>query len=337
MPLDFKDNASLKPYNTMAVPAITKHLVIIKSISDLYEALKFAAENNLETLILGEGSNTLFVNDYSGLVILNRIKGIEVIEENKDSVEVKVASGENWHDFVSYALRKRWYGLENLGLIPGLVGAAPIQNIGAYGVELKDHLISVQYLDLKTMQMTELDCDECEFAYRNSIFKNALFHTAVICSITLGLSKKELVNLSYPALANYFSSNANPNPQQVFEAVCEIRSNKLPNPSEIPNTGSFFKNPIVSKDKHSELKNEYPDLPSYVIGNNHKLAAAWMIETLGWKNKSIANVCVHKTQALVITNPHASSGQNVLELAYAIQSEVNEKFAVNLEIEPQLI
>ena len=337
MPLDIKANASLKTYNTMAVPAQAQCLVTINEIGELKEALKYAEENQLKTLILGEGSNTIFSTDYSGLVILNRIKGIEVLDEQSDSVKLKVASGENWHDFVKYTLQKKWNGLENLALIPGLVGAAPIQNIGAYGVEIKDHLVAVQYLDLQSKQLIDLNLAECEFAYRDSIFKRSLFNKTVICSITLNLEKNDLVNLSYPVLKNYFASNKAPTAQQVFDAVCEIRNNKLPNPSKIPNTGSFFKNPIVSANKHSELKSKYPDLPSFVIGNNYKLAAAWMIETLGWKDKTIDNVCVHKTQALVITNPLSSSGQNVLNFAYAIQSEVNEEFDVSLEIEPRLI
>ncbi len=337
MPLEFKVNASLKPFNSMAVPAKAGHLVIVRSVDDLYQALKFAGENNLETLILGEGSNTLFVDDYSGLVILNRIKGIEVIEEHKDSVMVKVASGENWHDFVSYTMQEKWYGLENLALIPGLVGAAPIQNIGAYGVELKNNLVSVQYLDLKSKQMIELDCDECEFSYRDSIFKHALSNKTVICSITLKLSKKEIVNLSYPAIENHLSSIAKPSPQQVFDAACEIRSNKLPDPSKIPNTGSFFKNPIIGKEKHKELKTKFPLLPSFEVGDKYKLAAGWMIENAGWKDNAINNVCVHQKQALVITNPCSEKGSTVLSYANAIQKDIREKFGIHLEIEPKIV
>lgn len=354
-------DASLQDLNTMAVPATAKSLVSVSDLDDLRAALKYAREESLGVLVLGEGSNTVFTQDFPGLIILNRLMGMQLVEDSQESVSIKVSSGENWHQIVEATLENNWFGLENLALIPGLVGAAPIQNIGAYGVELKDHLIDVEYMDISSGDTRLLKCAECRFAYRDSVFKHELAGKTVITAITLKLSKSANPVLNYPALVQKInsmsvpdsalienslassnvmelpSSAVNPSARQVFDAVCAIRRAKLPMPSELPNTGSFFKNPIISKEHYLRLHEKYPDIVSYKLGPEHKLAAAWLIEKAGWKDKEIEGVRVHRDQALVITNPLKASGKAVYRYAHAIKDSVEELFGVALEIEPQLI
>jgi len=334
MSLYIQSNVSLQPFNSMAVQAQAEALVFVSTLDDVNEALDYAQERNMDTLVLGEGSNTLFEADYNGLVLLNCIKGIDIIEQDADSVTVRVAAGEIWHEFVDYSIEQGWFGLENLALIPGLVGAAPMQNIGAYGVEIKDSLLSVDYLDIATRKEHSLSNLECAFAYRESRFKNDLAGKVVITSITLVLSKKAQVNISYPALASLFE--AEPSPRQVFDAVVSIREKKLPSPVHIPNTGSFFKNPVVSKVHFEELKKQHTGLVAYPAGDGFKLAAGWMIEAAGWKDKNLNGVTVHSEQALVLINPLKRSGGDVLHFAAQIQADIESKFGVALEIEPRV-
>ena len=334
MALEIKENVSLQPFNSMAVSANAVALATAKSLDDVYQALEYARQKQLSILVLGEGSNTIFANDYQGLVILNRLKGIELIEQDDRSVTVKVAAGENWHEWVAYSIEMGWYGLENLALIPGLVGAAPMQNIGAYGVEVKDTIVNVEYLEVNTGEKKNLTNDDCHFLYRESVFKNELAGKVIITSVTFTLFKNEAVNISYPALASCFDQL--PSPQQVFEAVCAIRKSKLPLPSRIPNTGSFFKNPTVNDLQHDKLKLKYPNLVSYKSVGGYKLAAGWMIESAGWKKKCLNKVSVHEQQALVIINPEKQSGAAVLNFAIKIQQDIVEKFGVTLEIEPRI-
>jgi UDP-N-acetylmuramate dehydrogenase len=327
-------NVSLQPHNTMAVPARADFLLEVSSYDSLKVAINFAKEKQLPILVLGEGSNSVFANDYHGLVILNRIMGIELIYEDQQHLEIKVGAGENWHTLVEQCVNRGWFGLENLALIPGCVGAAPMQNIGAYGVELSDSLTSLDYVDIETAQIYKLQNGECEFAYRESCFKQKLAGKVVITSISLKLSKRPSVNISYPALKNSF--NSEPSPEEVFLKVCEIRRAKLPMPKDIPNSGSFFKNPIVDLQTHERLKTEFPNLVSFKVGDEFKLAAAWLIDYAGWKNKLIDGVGVHKDQALVITNPLRRPGQSVVNFAIAVQDDIRTKFAVELEIEPRI-
>jgi len=200
MALKIKENASLQPFNSMAIPVNAKALTTASSLQKLYQALDFARQKQLSILVLGEGSNTVFENDYQGLVVLNRLKGIDLIHQDSSSVTVKVAAGESWHELVAYSIEQGWYGLENLALIPGLVGAAPMQNIGAYGVEVKDTIVHVEYLEISTQEQKSLTNEECCFSYRESVFKNELFGKVIITSVTFCLSRKPVFNLSYPAL-----------------------------------------------------------------------------------------------------------------------------------------
>ncbi len=352
MTLNFTFDAPLVKLNSLAVPAKCKALVEVNSAEQMITALQHAKNETWAVLILGEGSNVLFTEDYPGLVILNRIKGIEVLEDCDDSVVLRVGSGENWHGLVETTVNNDWFGLENLALIPGLVGAAPVQNIGAYGCELKDTLVSVSYLNLLDQKLVELDRQQCQFSYRDSIFKKTLAGKVAITSVVLKLSKTARPNISYPSLAKALEGIDNPTLKSVFDAVCEIRLSKLPSPSHIPNAGSFFKNPIVDLNLYQELKRNYPQLPAFFVPPHSinadavnldareqkvKLPAAWLIEQAGWKGKSIGRVTVHQSQALVIINPERADGEAVLRFARAVQKDINDKFSVQLEIEPQII
>ena len=334
MSIQIQTNASLQSYNSMAVPAKADALVCVSSLDQLHQSLNYANSNALKVLVLGEGSNTVFEDDYAGLVILNRIKGIEVISENKDSVTVRVSAGENWHEFVEYSINNDWYGAENLAFIPGLVGAAPMQNIGAYGVEVKDIIESVDFLHIASGKKETLSNQQCEFAYRESCFKNKLIDKVIITSVTFCLSKEPRVDVRYPALIDFLPDN--PTPKDVFHAVIKIRSSKLPLPAKIPNTGSFFKNPIISQQQHARLKSSYPDLISYKAGKEFKLAAGWVIEKAGWKQRQYNGVTVHDKQALVLINPSKRPGRDVLEFARQIQVDIKSKFDVTLEVEPRI-
>lgn len=334
--LHIRRDVSLQPYNSMAVAARASHLVTVATCVELQEAFSYATQQSLQPLVLGGGSNTLFSADYQGLVICNRLKGVEIIDDQPDSVDIKLGAGENWHQWVAYSLAHRWFGLENLALIPGLVGAAPIQNIGAYGAELRDTMIAVEYVDVDDRSLHTLSNTDCQFAYRDSIFKGALADKAAITSVTFRLSKTESLNLSYPELQKYFSERAAPGAQEVFEAVCEIRRQKLPLPEQIPNAGSFFKNPIVSDARLHDLKATYPNIVAFRHGDQSKLAAAWLIEQAGWKKRSVAGVSVHPDQALVIINPQHASARQVLDFAARIQQDIEEKFAIKLEVEPRI-
>ena len=338
-PIEIKQNVSLQPFNTMAVAATARSFTTIDNVSQLKSALAWAERRNLSVLVLGEGSNTIFQSDYLGLVILNRIKGVTVLSESDHEVLVKVGAGENWHHLVEYTVEQSWYGLENLALIPGLVGAAPIQNIGAYGVEVSQCLHSVDYIDIDSRVERQMTNKECQFAYRDSIFKSDLLDEVVITGVSFKFNKSASLNLSYPALRAYFEqlSIARPKQRDVFSAVCNIRSSKLPSPKDIPNAGSFFKNPLVSSAELEQLKQKFPDLVSYKANGAHKLAAAWLIENAGWKHREIDGIRVHQEQALVIINPKCLNGRAIVNLARSIQSDIKERYRVVLEVEPRLV
>jgi len=325
---DKKAWVSLSVYNTMAVPVLAKKVVKAKSIEQIKAAIEHAKESNQRFLILGEGSNTVFVQDFPGIVIVVCTKGITRIENTESKVIVKAAAGENWHGFVSHCMNNQWHGLENLALIPGLVGAAPIQNIGAYGVEVGDLIQSVDVLDVSTFDIQTISYQDCEFSYRDSRFKRDWMNTKVVTAVTFELSKSPEVKLTYPALkvfveqSNRLSDSAPIQPQHVYDAVIAIRNQKLPNPKELPNAGSFFKNPVVDNKQHNDLKEKYPQLVSYPQAKGYKLAAAWLIEHRGWKHRELNGVRVHESQALVITNPNRVHGSHIKALASAIQCDI---------------
>ncbi|MBT8115956.1 MAG: UDP-N-acetylmuramate dehydrogenase [Arenicella sp.] len=320
----------------MGVPALAEQFVSVNSSEELQQALHYVTEQGLPYMILGGGSNTLFKQDYSGLVIHNQLTGINVLEQTNDHVLVQVAAGENWHQWVTYCLARQWHGLENLALIPGLMGAAPMQNIGAYGVELKDVLHAVEYFDSIDHRFHQLTNAECEFDYRDSIFKKQLAGRAVITSVRFKLPTKFSPVLGYPELNKTLKNKPDPTAAEVFNAVCQVRNAKLPSPSAIPNSGSFFKNPVVSRGQLTELRAHYPEIVSFVHGDKIKLAAAWMIEQAGWKQREYDGVCIHQHQALVIINPGHRPGDAVLALAKNIQADIMRKFNVELQLEPQV-
>ena len=338
-----QSQVSLQTFNTLAIQVEAEHYINLYQLEDLKVALDYAIEHSLPVLPLGSGSNTVFTENFAGLVIHNQLSMCQTVQENDESVLIEVSSGGNWHTLVGLCVKQGWYGIENLALIPGTAGAAPIQNIGAYGVELADVLESVDYVSIDKhdpgtaeLNVQTLDKDACHFAYRDSIFKHELRNTCFITCIRLRLSKKPRVSITYPALAAWLNKQGLPaTPENIFKAVCTIRNDKLPDPTQTPNAGSFFKNPAVDLDQYGSLLQSYPDIVAYPAGESQmKLAAGWLIEQCGWKGKIIDGVGMHDQQALVLINPGKVSGNQVLSFAKKVAQSVREKFAVELEIEP---
>lgn len=335
----FLPKFSLQKLNTLAVPATADFYVSVTNQDEIKEALAFACERDLPILLLGGGSNIVFENDFHGLVIHLKLRGIKLIQETDEHVWINFAAGENWHLAVEYCLDNGYYGLENLSLIPGSVGAAPIQNIGAYGVEVKDLITELSTIEIVSGINVLFVNESCQFAYRDSIFKQAFKDKYIITSATFKLSKIAQTNLTYPVLQDYFAGEdlAAITPEQVSQAVIHIRQSKLPDPQQIPNVGSFFKNPVIDLMHFEKLIYQYPAMPSYPAGENHrKLAAAWLIDKTGWKGKELGGIVVHDRQALVLTNPQNLGGNAIIALAKAIQHSVFDTFGIELEIEPSV-
>jgi len=338
------ENHPLEALNTLALKQSARYFVDIFSKDDLLAALTFARQHQLPWMALGSGSNLVLSRDYPGLVIHHQLKGVELISDTASSVTVKIAAGENWHSFVKLSLENNWYGLENLALIPGTVGAAPVQNIGAYGVELCDFFECLEAWDEQQQQFVTLDRQQCQFAYRDSLFKQQS-HRFVIVSLTLCLSKSPKVNIQYQSLQDYFSPQGSCprnkeqiTPNDVFSAVVAIRQSKLPDPAKVPNAGSFFKNPLVSMVQYESLLKQYPYLVSYpAAAGQRKLAAGWLIEDAGWKGISRGHVGVHPQQALVLVNHGGGSGADLLQFANTLCEDIKRRYGVVLEIEPVII
>ncbi len=336
MPL-FLPHFNLQKFNTLAVPAVADYFVAVHNDEELCEALAFARAKNLPHLLLGGGSNIVLRSDFPGLVIQLKSQGKELVAEDDNFVWLKVAAGENWHQLVEYTLANAFYGLENLSLIPGSVGAAPIQNIGAYGVEVKDFISELTALEIRSGVSVSFTNESCRFGYRDSVFKQSLKDQYVITSVTFRLAKVAAPNLSYPALRQALAAVNAPSPQAVSEAVIAIRQAKLPDPAAVPNVGSFFKNPIINATQLSGLAARYPGIVSYAVDEAHtKLAAAWLIDRAGWRGKGVGGAEVHAQQALVLTNPQRLYGDAVLALAEQIQQSVLAEFGVSLELEPRV-
>jgi UDP-N-acetylmuramate dehydrogenase len=317
---------NLQNYNTLASPVCTDFFVSVKNNDELLDAIKFAKENALTMLVLGGGSNIVLREDFPGLVVHLQYSGKSVEREDGDYVYVKAAAGENWSDFVDYCLAHHYWGLENLSLIPGSVGAAPIQNIGAYGVELKDVFEELSAIEVKTGISITFTREACRFDYRDSVFKREFKDLYIITSVTFRLTKSPVLKLQYPALqkalANYSQDELTP--ELVSEVVCDIRRSKLPDPKNIPNVGSFFKNPMVTLDHLTKIRQSFPDIVFYPVDSLQvKLAAGWLIDRAGWRGVN-RGAAVHSEQALVLTNPAKLKGAKVLELAQAIRSSVRQ-------------
>ncbi|UTW46610.1 UDP-N-acetylmuramate dehydrogenase [bacterium SCSIO 12696] len=338
--MTIRDQASLKPHNTLALPAVAERFVVVESLPQLQQVLAQARQQGWPITLLGGGSNVVLAADIPGLVIKVALPGIEVIAETTDSVQVTVAAGEDWHNFVLHSLGQGWYGLENLSLIPGTLGAAPVQNIGAYGVELADRLLSVDVVYLDSGKQQTLTRDQCQFGYRDSVFKHSLKDKVVITAVTLELSKQPQLVLDYPALQQALNDlkPEQVTPLVVSEQVCDIRRSKLPDPATEPNAGSFFKNPVVSAEQTQTLRQRFADLVAYPQpGGNSKLAAGWLIEKAGWKGHRLGDITVHHRQALVMVNCGEATGAELLAVAQQVVASVQEMFGVTLEMEPRVL
>ena len=334
--MDIIKNKSLKSYNTFGIDCNSSFFARINTLKDLEELYQHPLFKSQKKLILGGGSNILFTSNYEGLVIKNEIKGIEIKKETNDVVEVKIGAGVNWHEFVTYAVNNKWGGVENMSLIPGNCGTAPMQNIGAYGVEIKDTFISLNAYEIETGETVSFDRKKCDFGYRESVFKNDLKDQYIILDITLRLQKKPKLNTKYGDINNTLIKNniSKPTIKDVSNAVIEIRTSKLPNPKEIGNAGSFFKNPIIQQDQFKELKTKFPEIVSYPVNEKQvKLAAGWLIEKAGWKGKDFGDFGVHKKQSLVLVNYNNASGKEIFDLSQDILEDVYQKFQVKLERE----
>ncbi|MEQ1977485.1 UDP-N-acetylmuramate dehydrogenase [Xenorhabdus sp. SGI240] len=328
-------STQLKAFNTFGLLASADHIGIATSIESLLALWQEAMEKDHPILLLGGGSNILFTENFKGTVILNRILGIN-IQESDTAWHIHVGAGENWHELITYLFKQRIYGLENLALIPGNVGSAPIQNIGAYGVEFKNVCEYVDFVELKTGNSIRLMANECQFAYRDSIFKHQYKDGYAITAVGLRLNKKWEPILTYGALAQFLREKVTP--EQIFDAVCEMRQSKLPDPALMGNAGSFFKNPIVSIELAYRIKSEYPNCPQYPHDEHSvKIAAGWLIEQCQLKGYAIGGAAVHLKQSLVLINKGNATGQDVITLAAYVRSKVAEKFNIFLEPEVRFI
>lgn len=335
----FLANFDLQAKNALAVPSSCRWFKLVTETSQLSEAVAFARDQALPLSVLGSGTNVVLGESINAVVLQIALKGRSVVHKDIRTVIIEAGAGEDWHELVSWSLEQSFYGLENLALIPGTCGAAPIQNIGAYGVELGDLLDSVEIFDLAEQKTKRLNADECELEYRDSIFKHDLDKRAIVISVRLRLNLQARPNLSYPALADYLKENEiSPTPENVFEAVCAIRRSKLPDPVEIPNVGSFFKNPTLPFEDLSELLIHHPGMPYYELPNNQvKIPAAWFVDQAGFKGWQKNGVGIHDKQALVLVNPGKKSCTDVLNLAEQVSAKIYAIFGVELELEPRLI
>lgn len=333
--MKIQENISLQPYNTFGIDKKARFFVIARSIADLKEALAFAEEQKIEIFVLGGGSNILLTENLDQLVIKNELKGIEVIGENDENIWVKVGAGEVWHDWVIYTINQNWGGLENLSLIPGTVGASPMQNIGAYGVEIRDTFDSLEALHRVDKSIQKFDALACQFDYRESVFKHKLKNQYIITSVTFKLSKHPNFNIEYGAIKETLDAFniQSPSVKAISDAVIHIRQSKLPDPKEIGNAGSFFKNPTISDSTYQSLQKEHPEIPGYPNEEGVKVPAGWLIEKAGWKGKRIGKVGVHEKQALVLVNYGGGQGEEIVSLAKEIQASVLEKFGIELSPE----
>ena len=336
-----QENISLKPYNTFGVDVKSKYFAEVRSLEELIETLKFSNSKKLPLLFLGGGSNILLTKDFEGLAIQLNLKGIteEIIDDNQILVTAK--AGENWHQFVMFCLDKNYGGLENLSLIPGNVGTSPMQNIGAYGTEIKDIFESCKVLNLETLQIETFNLEQCKFGYRDSIFKQEGKGKYVILEVTFRLTRTDhKIDVEYGAIKSELENLGitNPTIKDVSKAVINIRQSKLPDPKVIGNAGSFFKNPTIPLSQFESLKQKFENIPGFPNGDSVKVPAGWLIEQAGWKGKQIGNVASHKLQALVIINATGNAtGKEIFDFSTMIIDSVKEKFGIKLEREVNII
>lgn len=336
-----QENFSLKPFNTFGVEAKTKYFVEVNTVEELIETLKLSNSQTLPLLFLGGGSNILFTKGFEGLAIQLNLKGISEELLNENEILVTAKAGENWHEFVMYCLNKNYGGLENLSLIPGNVGTSPMQNIGAYGTEIKDHFVSCKVLNLQTLEVETFDLEKCRFGYRDSIFKQEGKNQYVILEVSFKLTtQNHSIKTEYGAIKSELENLdiINPTIQDVSKAVINIRQSKLPDPKKIGNAGSFFKNPTIPSAQFEDLKAKFENIQGYPNGNFVKVPAGWLIEQCGWKGKQIGNVASHQLQSLVIINATGNaSGKEIFDFSALIIDSVKEKFGIELEREVNIL
>jgi UDP-N-acetylmuramate dehydrogenase len=337
--MEIQQSEALQRYNTLALQASADAFVTVRNDEELLSALAWGRANQLPIIPLGAGSNIVLAGDVNALILRQEAQGIEILDNASDTVTVRVSAGYNWHSLVRWSVESGYYGLQNLALIPGCAGAAPIQNIGAYGVELQSSLLRVHARQIADDRPITLTNTQCKFGYRDSVFKHELKDKLVITSIDLQLSTRPDVDIAYPALSQFFAAHPTitPTPQAVLQAVVDIRQSKLPDPASTPNAGSFFKNPIIAADAFRLLQQRFPALPGFAQNNDGiKVPAAWMIDHCGWKGFKHNRLGVHDHHALVLVNYGNDSGEQLLALANKIQTSVEQTFGVLLEIEPRV-
>ena len=334
--MEIQKNFDLKNLNSFNISAKTKYFYRFSSIKELQNIIEYNKIFKEKTIILGGGSNILFTKDFDGLIIKNEIKGVNIQSESPRHVTIEVGAGENWHNFVKWSVTNNLSGIENLALIPGSVGATPIQNIGAYGMEVKNTIKKVYYFDIETLSEKVLTNKECDFKYRDSIFKNKFKNKFIITKVVFCLNKEHANNSNYGVINEELNKlKMEPSLKSIFKAVINIRNQKLPDPKKLGNSGSFFKNPIIENKKFQKLKQSYPNIVGYPIKNGDiKIAAGWLIEKAGWKGYTEGSAGVHKKQALVLVNYGQATGKDILNLSFKIKDSVKEKF--DIEITPEV-
>ncbi len=335
--MQIENNYSLAPFNTFRLPAIARWFITYDNEEELSRLIRDNSFHNKRFLSIGEGSNLLFVNDFDGVILHSRIKGIELYESENDSVCLRIGAAEHWDDAVAFAVTNGWAGIENLSFIPGTAGAAAVQNIGAYGVEIKDVIKTVEAIHLLTGEKVIFTNEDCRYGYRNSIFKEAAFKPYIITWICLRLQKTPQFKLAYGNLTSAFSGNEI-TLQKVRDAIIQIRSSKLPDPKELGNVGSFFKNPVIPQLPFDNLKKAYPDIPSFPASEGkYKISAAWLIEQCGFRGKREGNVGVYEKQSLVVVNFGDATGHEIVAFAENIRLSVHKKFGIELTPEVEYI
>jgi len=337
--MKIQQNYSLKKYNTFGIAATAKYFACFSSENELVELLRNDLCKTEPLFILGGGSNILLTQDFEGLVLANTIKGMEVLAEDNHSSTIEVGAGEVWHDFVLWSIDKNLSGIENLALIPGLVGASPMQNIGAYGLEVKDVITTVHFIEIGSGNSKILSNEDCNFGYRDSIFKHKLKEKVVITKVIFKLSKTPLNKTTYGAIEKELQHlNLAPSPKNIAEAVINIRNQKLPDPKVLGNSGSFFKNPIIETTQFEDLKKEFPEMVGYKISESKtKIAAGWLIDNEGLKGYRKNDAGVHKNQALVLVNYGNATGLEIINLAKEIQQKIKAKYGISIEPEVNIL
>ncbi|HDP76539.1 MAG TPA: UDP-N-acetylmuramate dehydrogenase [Bacteroidales bacterium] len=329
-----KKDISLKPYNTFGIDVAASYYARANTVEKILYAINFASYNKLPIFVLGGGSNILFTRDFEGVIINPAIQGVQLQSDDEQYYVFRVGAGVVWDKFVELAANNNLGGVENLSHIPGLVGASPIQNIGAYGVEVKDTIVKVEAVEVSSRKLVEFNASECHFGYRDSIFKQELKEKVIITHVWFRLSRNPSFELSYGNLAEEVAKLGEVSVQNVRKAVINIRKSKLPDPAELGNAGSFFKNPIVDADKYTMLKVRHADLNGFQVSESfYKIPAGWLIEKAGWKGKQMGECGVHHKQALILVNYGGATGTDILDLASSIQRSVWEQFGIELERE----